>query len=91
MVTKMSVYITYDLEPYRVLLLSLSVSSLSRGEAMELLRRWFVESKGTVNVSTVVYMLTDMGFCRHRREHNPILVIHHQLNHMHNQYRPTDS
>lgn len=55
MVAKMSVYITYDLEPYQVLLLSLSVSSLSRGEAMELLRRWFVESKGTVNVSTVVY------------------------------------
>ena len=26
-------------------------SSLCRGEAMELLRRWFVESKGTVNVS----------------------------------------
>ncbi len=25
--------------------------TLSRGEAMELLRRWFVESKGTVNVS----------------------------------------
>ena len=88
MVAKMSVYITYDLEPYRVLLLSFSVSSLSRGEAMELLRRWFVESKGTVNVSTVV---TDMGYCRHRREHNPILVMHHQLNHMHNPYRPTDS
>ncbi len=28
--------------------------SLSRGEAMELLRRWFAESKGTVNVSHVV-------------------------------------
>ena len=27
------------------------LSSISRGEAMELLRRWFVESKGTVNVS----------------------------------------
>jgi hypothetical protein len=25
-------------------------SSLSRGESLELLKRWFVESKGTVNV-----------------------------------------
>ena len=32
---------------------SCSHSFISRGEAMELLRRWFVEDKGTLNVSCV--------------------------------------
>ena len=34
---------------------------------MELLRRWFVESKGTVNVSTVVYL----SHCKHSGIHMP--------------------
>ena len=32
-------------------IVSCPYSSISRGEAMELLRRWFVEDKGTLNVS----------------------------------------
>ena len=42
--------LTYESD-YRANTIGSLCSTLSRGEATEVLKRWFVDSKGTVNVS----------------------------------------